>query len=642
MNLREITYQEDYRSGHDDILNSLLRPSLRSSSRYWRAVGYFSSSALESFGSPLGDFVSNGGHIRLITSVELSQDDISAIEAGMDRAEVCSKRLEEIIEQEFRDNTGSGTARLAKLLELERLEIRIAIPRTGTGIYHEKIGLFFDRDNFVAFSGSSNESRSAFENNRECIDVYTSWSSPSRATRKLRHFEEVWEGTDRGVYVFNFPEAARSKLIRIAEENSHRAHGDDFQPNRWRHQDDAVKLFLEHERGILNMATGTGKTRTALRIMKTLFAARKITTAIITMDGNDLLEQWRREILTEISSIGQPLRLLCDFNDYREAQQFILDPEGTILLISRAVGKTRDPLSRTLDRLRPETAQHALLVHDEVHRLGSPMNRKRLLGRSTPVRYRLGLSATPERDYDQAGSDFIEKHIGPIIFTFGLDDAIRRGVLAPFTYHPIAYELTDDDRGRLRNVYKMRSARAAAGNAMTNEEVWTELAKVYKTSPAKLPLFDDFISVNQNLLQRCIVFTETQDYGMEVIELLHRYRHDFHTYFTGEERGTLERFARGELECLVTCHRLSEGIDIKTLNTVILFSSARARLETIQRMGRCLRINPANPTKIAHVVDFIRSANTGEDDQEERSATADDLRMQWLMELSDIRPEEAF
>ena len=45
MNLRNIDYQEDYRSGHDDILEDLFRPSLARSSEYWRAVGYFSSSA---------------------------------------------------------------------------------------------------------------------------------------------------------------------------------------------------------------------------------------------------------------------------------------------------------------------------------------------------------------------------------------------------------------------------------------------------------------------------------------------------------------------------------------------------------------------------------------------------------------------
>ena len=172
MGLRDLTFEEDYRSGHNDILNEFFRPALREAKEYWRAVGYFSSSAFEAFGAPLGEFVINGGRIRLVTSVELSEEDIAAIERGANKQRVCEARLQEIIEREFADGVGDGVARLVRLLELDRLEIKIAVPKRGTGVYHEKIGLFIDGDDFVAFTGSSNESRSAFEQNRECIDVY--------------------------------------------------------------------------------------------------------------------------------------------------------------------------------------------------------------------------------------------------------------------------------------------------------------------------------------------------------------------------------------------------------------------------------------------------------------------------------------
>lgn len=161
------------------------------------------------------------------------------------------------------------------------------------------------------------------------------------------------------------------------------------------------------------------------------------------------------------------------------------------------------------------------------------------------------------------------------------------------------------------------------------------LARVYKLSRAKLPIFRDFIEGHPDLLKRCIVFVETREYGEEVLEIVHRHRHDFHTYYSGDESETLLRFARGELECLLTCHRLSQGIDIQSLSSVILFSSARARLETIQRMGRCLRIDPANPTKRASVVDFIR-----DEEANAKEPNADQLRKQWLTELSQIAPEE--
>ena len=199
MSLRQIEYKEDYRSGYDSIVDDFLRPSLARSKAYWRAAGYFSSSALESFGAPLGEFIKNGGHIWLVTSVELSYSDLEAIQNGASKQDICKQRLEQIINAEFTDGVGNGTARLARLLELRRMEIQIAVPKTGTGIYHEKIGLFFDDDDYVAFTGSPNESRSAFENNRECVDVYPSWISTARAARKKTHFEKLWYHNDKGV-----------------------------------------------------------------------------------------------------------------------------------------------------------------------------------------------------------------------------------------------------------------------------------------------------------------------------------------------------------------------------------------------------------------------------------------------------------
>lgn len=634
MSLRDIRYQEDYRSGYDDLVEDFFRPSLREAETYWRAVGYFSSSALESFGSPLGEFIKNGGQIRLVTSVELSEADLNAIEKGVPKGDVCAARLDQIIEEEFADGMGDGVARLTRLLELGRLEIRIAVPTTGTGIYHEKIGLFLNGDDYVAFTGSSNESRNAFENNRECIDVYPLWEIPGRAHRKRRHFEDLWDGRDKGTETYEFPDAAKQKLLRIANES--RSGTTVLQTNSiWRHQDEALEVFLKAQRGVLNMATGTGKTRTALKIMRKLFQQGEITCAVITMDGNDLLNQWYGELLAFRRELPGAIRIYRDYEPNKEVQAFVLSPTNSVLIVSRAAGSVRDPLASVLRQLSRGVVSRTLLIHDEVHRLGSVGNRARLTGLSANIRYRLGLSATPEREYDQEGNTFVDDHIGPVLFTFGLDDAIRRGILAPFDYYPLLYDLTPDDRRRIQDVYRRQAACAAAGNPMSDEEVWIELAKVHKTSPAKIPVFATFIGDHQDLLQRCIIFVETQEYGERVLDVVHRYRPDFHTYFTGEQSATLRRFARGDLECLITCHRLSEGIDIRSLNTVVLFSSAKARLETIQRIGRCLRIDPTNPGKVANIVDFVRQQS-----DDGNAPGVDEDRADWLRGLSKIRAEE--
>lgn len=628
MGLRDIAYQEDYRSGYDNIVEDFFRPSLREAKLYWRAVGYFSSSALEAFGAPLGDFIKNGGQIRLVTSVELSDGDMKAIENGAVRQDICAQRLERIIETEFADGIGDGVARLARLLEIGRLEIRIAVPKTGTGIYHEKIGLFIDGDNYVAFTGSSNESRNAFENNRECVDVYPSWDSTVRASRKRTHFEALWDRTDKGVEVYSFPEAAQKKLLRVVGEWEAGRRQKQQQSKKWRHQDEALENFRAAERGVLNMATGTGKTHTALKVLQALVARDEIDTVIVCTDGNDLLDQWYGELLSVRKTAGRDLRVFRHYRDTKEAQGFTLDPKNAILLVAR------EPVALALRQLGKAQARRTLLIHDEVHGLGSPGNRARLAGLSDDVRFRLGLSATPEREYDQEGNAFIEDHIGPILMTFGLREAIERGILAPFNYYPLPFKLTDADRERIAAIYRRRKAREAAGNPMSETEVWIEIARVYKTSEAKPPIFAEFIKDHQDLLKRCIVFTETMEYGNAVLDIVHKYRPDFHTYYSGEQADTLRKFARGDLECLITCHRLSEGIDIRSLNTVILFSSERARLETIQRIGRCLRTNPNDPNKIANIVDFIREGDEGDD------PNADEERRDWLTELSTVGPAE--
>jgi superfamily II DNA or RNA helicase len=628
MGLRNIPYREDYRSGYDNIVEDFFRPSLREARAYWRAVGYFSSSSLEAFGDPLGEFIKNGGTIRLVTSVELSEPDLKAIAQGAAKQAICEYRLEEVIEQEFAAGVGDGVARLVRLLEMGRLEIQIAVPKTGTGIYHEKIGLFCDDTDFVAFSGSSNESRNAFVNNRECIDVYPSWDSSSRAERKRVHFETLWDRTDQGVEVYSFPDAAKKQLLRICEERQAGCQHYPKQSEKWRHQEEALTIFLKSERGVLNMATGTGKTRTALRILVELFDRGEIDTAIACTDGNDLLDQWYGELLAVRKQIGRTLRVYRHHSSHKELQDFVLEPKNAILLVSR------EPLASALRQIDRKLGHRTLLIHDEVHGLGSPGNRTRLAGLSDNVRFRLGLSATPEREYDHDGNAFIEAHVGPVLMTFDLKEAIERGILAPFNYFPLPFALTDSDRERIAAIYKKRKARESAGDPMSDTEIWIEISRVYKTSEAKLPVFADFIPTHQDLLTRCIVFVETMEYGNEVLEIVHQYRADFHTYFSGEQSNTLKRFARGDLECLITCHRLSEGIDIRSLSTVILFSSERGRLETTQRIGRCLRTDPDDPGKTANIVDFIREGQGGEE------PNSDERRRDWLNELSQVRPKE--
>lgn len=624
--LPEYRFKTEYRSGSDNIIESLYHPALARSIQYWRAVGYFSSTALEVLGEPMGEFVYAGGTLRLVTSVELQECDLQAINEGLSRQGAIEQRLLEQIRSNFSQPTGNGVALLVGLLESRRMEIRIAVPKMGTGIYHEKLGIFIDAaGNYVTFSGSSNESRNAFEQNYECVDVYLSWVDTARAEKKKAHFNQLWQNEAVGVETFDFPEALRHELI-LTVKNSQARHGLSLPPSRWHHQDEAIAAFLVKRRGILEMATGTGKTRTALKILARLVEESAIDTAIVTTDGTDLLDQWGTQLVVAASNLNPKFRVLRHYEIHHDRDEYLLDPKGSVLVVSRS------QVHHVLRRLQQKLRERAFLIHDEVHRLGSVSNIRDLVGLSDDISYRLGLSATPEREYDEEGTAFIEKHVGPKIFEFKLEDAIRRGILCEFDYYPLSYDLADEDRKALQNVYAVKAARELAGNPMSQKDVYMEIARVYKKSPSKLPVFRAFLREHPEVLERCIVFVEDRDYGDEVLNIIHRHRYDFHTYYAEDEKHHLQEFASGKISCLVTCHRLSEGIDIRNLRNVVLFSSARSRLETIQRMGRCLRTDPHDPEKRAVVVDFIRSQ-----DGNSEQLNADQERKVWLSRLSEVK-----
>lgn len=638
MGLRDFKFRHEYRSGSDDLIRDLYHPALQRASNYWRAVGFFSSTAFEAIGAPLGELITRGGKMRLITSVCLEEEDVAAISRGLDRKKVCEERLLRQIREEFDRPLGRGSFLLAKLLEAGLLEMKIALPETGRGIYHEKVGVFLgDGEDFVAFSGSSNESRSGLEVNYECVDVYTSWTDLERAGAKRKHFEDLWSGKAPGVVSLAFPQAVEKELIRVHKvARDSRPEPVKSASGLWPHQQNAFDEFLKKERGILEMATGTGKTRTALQICRDLFDRKLIDTVVVSTDGTDLLDQWYGQLLDLTKQVQQKLVAFRHYGDYHERDKFALHPKNSIFLVSRSA------LAPALKDLTRAEGGRTILIHDEVHKLGSPGNRTALAKRSDHVRFRLGLSATPERTYDSEGNAFIEQHVGPVLYRFQLADAIRRGILSPFDYHALEYVPTAEDKAALKQVYKRQAARRGTANPMSQEEMWMELARVYKLSRAKLPLFDQFIAGRKDLLKRCIIFVQSREYGDEVLNIVHKYRHDFHTYYADEDSSTLRRFADGDIECLITCHRLSEGIDIRSLETVVLFASDRAPLETIQRMGRCLRIDPSNPKKRANVVDFIRVAGEEEDEDEspDNENNADEERRTWLAELAAVNPED--
>lgn len=634
-----------YKTRDGSIGTAFFAPCLSLCTQYKRAAGFFSSTALVSWAEALLANKSPCVSLSLLISPTLSAADKSAFERATDpiaRAEILTRSGDHLV-RELLTAPGNGETRsnyLLWLIATEKLEIQFALPQhvDEPGMYHQKSGVFcFADGSKVAFEGSANESGSGYVRNYEKIHVFRSWV-PEDASRLIaveEDFDEQWNKDDELLTVVPL---SKDSLHLIQE----RAAGLEFdgsertprQPERedrkWRHQKEAASAFVAARKGVLEMATGTGKTKTALRIAKDLFTRREIDSLIVCTEGSDLLQQWYEEVLEWRTAVGKSLRVYRHFGGEHQGMTYSLNPTSSVLIVSRG------QLGKFLPTLRDAQAAKTFVVHDEVHGLGAPSSRASLTGKHQRHRYVLGLSATPEREYDQEGTAFIEQEIGPTIFTFGLEDAIRRGILVEFDYVPLPYQLTRADRERLKSVYARQAARRHAGQPMSNEELWTELSKVYKTAEQKPAIFADYLAGNPDILRGCILFVEEREYGERILPLLHAAGVRYRTYYADDDRENLVLFGRGEIDCVLTCHKISQGIDIRSLMSVVLFASARARLETIQRVGRCLRSDPANPGKRATVVDFVLES----EEENVRGPSADESRRDWLTALSEVRREE--
>lgn len=617
-------------TSEDNLIDELYTPCLKWAERFDRGVGYFTTGWLTYNVAGLSDFASRGGKMRLITSPILSTEDTDAIIGAENQDGSAFLRLEaallenvEILKQEMEAdiiNTFSW------MLYDGIIDMRFAIPceKLEEGDFHDKFGIFYKGNDALSFSGSINDSKHGFQN-YESIKVFKMWAGTQEyVDADTARFEKIWNRKDRNLKMFTIPQAVKNKIFELRSPD--RPYSLPAGSSKWVHQDIAVKTFLEKEHGILAMATGTGKTVTAMKIINKLFDSGEIRRVVITMYGNDLLDQWAIQIRENYKN----KQINYHYASQKMMKDFVMHPDDSILILSRDA-RNLSKLLDLFDRLPGDYRNDTLFVFDEVHGAGSNTFVENLSGRLSPYRYRLGLSATPEREYDEAGNDFLLNEIGEVIFEFTLQDAIQKGILCEFNYIPLPYVLSDEEKLKKRKIIAAFNAKKESGEPVDEKDMFTQLALVNKTAVNKLEEFESLISQRPELLQKCIIFVQTMEYGAKLQEILVRYSDKYHTYYADDEKINLENFAAGKIDCLLTCKKVSEGIDISSVTNIILFSSDRSRLVTTQRIGRALRLDKNNPEKKATVVDFVI------EDSEENDNNADADRAEWLTELSQTR-----
>ena len=613
----------------DDFIGELYTPCFKWAERLDRGVGYFTSGWLEYNISGLSDFASRGGKIRLITSPILSNIDSDAIIASENPSEDFEK---------FENALNNSVTALEKEMKADILnafswmlydgiiELKFAVPceKLSDGNFHDKFGIFYKGHEAISFSGSINDSKHGFAN-YESLKVFKTWAGTGEYVESdIMRFERLWHGQDKNLKIYNIPTAIKDRIFTL--RNSDRPYAHKSAPsNKWEHQDKAVECFLEKEHGILAMATGTGKTITAIKIMTKLFEESRIKRVVITMYGNDLLDQWTKQMREKFSD----KQIYCHYNLQKMMNKFIMHPDNSILLISRDANNLVKLLDM-FDKAPGNYKNDTLFLFDEVHGAGSGSLVESLAGRISPYRYRLGLSATPEREYDDDGNDFLLTEIGEVIFEFSLQDAIKKGILCEFNYIPLPYELTDAEKQKKKKIIAAFNAKKENGEDVDESELYTQLSLVNKTAVNKIEEFEDFISKQPELLEKSIIFVQTMEYGLLLQPVLMKYTNKYHTYYADDEKINLENFADGKIECLLTCKKISEGIDISSVTNIFLFASDRSRLVTTQRIGRALRLDKNNPDKKANVIDFVI-------EDSESDNNSDQERADWLSELAETR-----
>lgn len=607
--------------------------------RYDRAVGFFASSSLALLADGLDEFLDHGGQIRLIASPKLDAEDAAAMQQGYEeRAQrTATAVLREVDRLADEPEYRSQAALLAWLIAHERLDIKLAVVGTDRdfGMYHEKLGLFTDEaENVVAFAGSANESYGGFIGNFESVDVFCSWLSADAARTKAKQqaFERLWRAETPRVEIYEFPEAARKRLLEIAPTDRPRATRDGspvssgsalarpgwFEPRDY--QADAVRAWVGNGgRGVFAMATGTGKTLSALTAASVVAAKAseqaKPLLVVIVCPQKHLVTQWARDVRAfgvdpllcfESSAVWSP---------EAARQRMALDDGRAEVAVWITTNTTfaGDALQSQLTNLRCSL----MLIADEMHNLGATRLRETL---PLAAGFRLGLSATPERRNDDEGTSALLDYFGDVVFELPLHEAVRRGILTPYRYYPTIVELAGDELEEYVELSE-KIARAMAGAQSASfadlpagvENLLFRRARLIGGARGKLTHLAR--AVGEHSDSHTLVYcsdsnvngtTERQIdavtalLGRERKMRVAQYTHETSTQLRSDR---LRLFDEGRLDALIAINCLDEGVDVPATRRAFILASSTNPRQYVQRRGRVLRRAPGKQR--AEIHDFV-------------------------------------
>lgn len=626
-----------------DFIQEFYTPVLRSAAEYKRGVGYFTSGWLQFAAQGMAGLAQNNGTAKWITSPNLEEDDWEAFQKGEEakRNDILYKSLQRNVGEIEEGLTKDTLNTLAWLIADRLLEVRFALPDGNhAGDFHDKwgviTGVYGDR---IAFHGSKNDSKQGFYN-YESYDVFCEWESDREADRVQQHevrFDQLWDDNEPGIQVYSLPETVREDIVKLRDQDNRPYPEPDMSKEtsntlsepewieRRQYQKDAVQNWMNAGgKGILKMATGTGKTMTSLLAAHELYERQGDRMAlIVAAPYQHLVEQWKDEMMDfnmePILAYKARSRWEDDFA--RAVTDFNWGANKHFSVITTHKTFSSDHFQNVLNRLKGD---ECLLILDEVHHMGATHYREQL---PENIRNRMGLSATPERYYDDTGTEKLFDYFGNgIVFEYGIRKAIENGFLCKYYYIPHIITLTEDEEHRYLDLSERigQLSHVVDDNVELTEDdrlktLLIKRARLIGTAENKIKRLKELMPQQDDIRHTLVycgdgsvesddVHEETQRHVDATVRALGRDLGLKVHPFTAQESQTereqlLQEFDDGDLQALVAIRCLDEGVDVPATETAYLLASSTNPIQFVQRRGRILRQYPGKERAVIH--DFI-------------------------------------
>jgi superfamily II DNA or RNA helicase len=684
--LNDINYPKSgaYHTGTENEPINFFADVLPNSTRFDILLGYFSSSAIRVLALGFTKFLLNGGRCRFIINHILSEQDKAIILRGGQGADLPYPLADYERLKASLDSEGIHFFNcLAWLIAEKRVEIVAIRAKNGQGIAHQKTGIFTDGANDVLFSGSCNFTAMALLGNIENLSTRLSWDNNPRDIAAIeeekQYFNQIFDRRADFVEYLNVEdietaiqndygnrelndlltdeqtliEKQKEKLLtnpkfkkrlEALEKELEILRGTPrfpyAEPRDYQKQAH-LNWVANNKQGILAMATGTGKTLTALNCLLEEWRETGVYRAVILVPTIALVEQWEKEVLSfnmrEVIKVSSR-------SDWRKALTSLRDmlrlpaSDENFVIICTYVTFKGDKFWYHFSKLPPDT----LLIADEAHGIASPSVARRF--DEIHLQKRIALSATPKRVYDPEGSAAMETFFNdrePYTYNFDMQRAIDEKILCQYRYYPHIVRLRSGEMKRYIELTKQlrQHIDPQTGKYRTDgdaKKILMQRKQVIQKAANKLDLLSGIIETHfkeKGNLKYTFVYVpegfektyeednsdnwQDSNDDVKLIDLYTRAISEVDTdirvsQFVGGDSGRdalLRQFERGDIHVLASMKCLDEGVDVPRAEFAIFCSSTGNPRQFIQRRGRILRKHKEKDFAVVHdlivVPDFV-------------------------------------